>query len=429
MLKIFKKSKEEEVVVKSEKKEVKPKRDITKLKEEKQRAKEERQKRKEENSKRLKEQEEKKKIEEKQAEERRKEELLKQQQEKQAEYEKRKAQKQEVKEEQKVYTQEEEKFDLFGYELDDLQQGMEITGIILADSKDDYIVEVKDQFKEVYLPKNELNTTVSIGDELELLIYRCTNGDFYVSQRRLENKRAKTILKDKKQNKEVLSGKVLSYDEPFFKVALDNSEAVVYKNNIDTKRFTSFEEYIGNTYEFLIKDIKRNSEIELTRIPLLNKEIEEKAYLVEVGQKVKVENFKTNKAGIEFNYEGFRIFIPFKNLSYDFVNANSDLSFVEGKEAVIIESTKKGNLYNVVASIKDNLEDPFKVFVEKYNVEDEVEGKVTRVEDYGVFVKVDGVRGLLHKSDSDNANFELDEEINVIIKEINEDKRQINFKK
>ncbi len=428
MLKIFKKSKEE-VVVESEKKEVKPKRDISKLKEEKQKAKEERQKRKEENAKRLKEEEEKKKIEEKEAEEKRKEELLKQQQEKQAEYEKRKAQKKEVKKDNKVYEQEEEKFDLFGYELDDLKQGMEITGVILADSKEDYIVEVKGQFKEVYLPKNELNESVQIGDELELLVYRCTNGDFYVSQRRLENKKSKTILKEKKQSKEVLSGKVISYDEPFFKVKLDNSEAFVYKNNIDLKRMTNSEEYVGQTYEFLIKDIKKNSDIELTRVPLLNKKIEENISLVEVGKKVKVENFKTNKAGIEFNYEGFRIFIPFKNLSHDFINSNSDLSFVEGKEAIILESEKKGNLYNVVASIKDNEEDPFESFVRKYNLEDEVNGKVVRVEDYGVFIQVDGIRGLLHKSDSDNANFELEEEINVIIKEINEDKRQINFKK
>lgn len=427
MLKIFKKSKEE-VVVESVEKKVKPKRDISKLKEEKEKAKLERQKRKEENAKKLKEQEELKKIEEKKAEEKRKEELLKQQQEKQAEYEKRKAQKEEIKEEAKVYKNEEEKFDLFGYEMDDLKQGMEISGIILADSKEDYIVEVKGQFKEVYLPKNELNTEVKIGDELKLLVYRCTNGDFYVSQRRLENKKSKSVLKDKKQNKEVLSGRVISYEEPFFKVQLENGEAFVYKNNIDLKRMINSEEYVGNTYEFLIKDIKRNSDIELTRVPLLNKKIEENSTLVEVGKKIKVQNFKANKAGIEFNYEGFRIFIPFKNLSHDFVNAKSDLSFVEGKEAIIVESGKKGNLYNVVASIKENEEDPFKVFIQKYELEDELNGKVIRKEDYGVFVQVEGIRGLLHNSDSD-ANFELDEDINVIIKEINEEKRQVNFKK
>lgn len=433
MLKMFGKSKKkesqkEEIVVNK----VKEKRDISKLKEEKQKAKEERIKRKEENAKKRELEDSLKKEELKKAEEKRKEELKLEQEKKQKEYEKRKEQEKKPKEKViKTFEEEDDGFEIYGFELEDLKQGMKVNCKVLKEVKDEYIVDIIGNFKEAYLPKKELKDKVEINQELECIIYRHTNDDFYVSQRRLANKEEMKDIKNKKENGEIIEAKIVSYEDPFFQIEGDSRKMFVYKRNISLSSNINPEDYINKVYKFLIRDIKRDGNIELTRVPLLIEEQKSKLELVSVGSVVKVEQFNKNKAGIEFNYEGFRIFIPYKNLSHEFINAKSDLDFVLGKEAKVIECEKQRNIYNIVASIKDMEKDFFEDFLEANEVGEELEAKITRKEDYGVFLEIfPKVNALLHNSDTelDVANLNVGESLNVIIKEIKKDNRQVNLK-
>ncbi len=107
-------------------------------------------------------------------------------------------------------------------------------------------------------------------------------------------------------------------------------------------------------------------------------------------------------------------------------------SYIEARVLDIDKNNKKLSL-----GIKQLSPHPFEIFVQNHNEKTVVKGKITRVVEYGFFVQLDkGVEGLLHKNElswtkPDEVYNELSEEvgkeIDVLIDEINKDKRQISL--
>lgn len=444
MFNIFKK-KSDEAVKEVENKEVdenktgKKRKDLSDLKEKKLQYREEKKKKQEENKRKRIEEEKILKAKEEEAEQKRKEEFKKAQEQKQEAYKKRQEEKANkvTQKQEKVDYQEENDFELFGYKMIDLKQGMIIEGTIISETNEDYIVEVKDNYQEVLFPKVEKLGDISIGQEIKALIYRHSNDDFYISQRRLENAEVINKIKELQKNKEIVKGKVLDFANSNYVVELENGhKGLVYQVNIDINFVQDPKTQIGQEYEFLIRRVYPRGEykFELTRIPLLKKALEEKAELVKEDVIIPVKEFTKNRAGIEFDYEGFRVFIPYKLLSYNFINSNDDLSGFINKNAKIIECKQTRFGYNVVASIKALEEDPFDVYIKENSVGDVVSGKIIRKEAYGMFVELaEGIRGLHHRNDfSTELTNEFDDlktgdVVSCKIKELNTEKKQINL--
>ncbi len=421
----------------------KDKRNIDELKEQKKQYKEEKAKKREENLKRRQEEEQLRIQKQKQEEEQRKEEFKRQQEEKQKEFLKRKEEQEIQKQKQeyqkkKTYEQEEEKFDFFGYEVKDLKQGMSIKTRVLSFDGDMYILDAVDNYSEVYMPKNETFSQLNVGDEVDTVIYRNTNGEFHVSQKRLKNKEMIDEVKKMAKEQEIVKGKIVNFENKNYIVKLENDlEGFVYYNNIDLYFVDEPEKLIGEEYEFLVKEVFPNNKIkvELTRIPLLKKQLKENLNKVEVGQIITVQDFVKNKAGIEFKYEGFKVFIPYKLLSHAYVESDGDLSYLIGKEAKVTECEETKFGYNIVASIRELEGDPFDEVANNLQEDDEVQGKISKIEHYGMFIQIaPAVRALLHKNDysldflKDLDSYKVGDEVKVKIKSINLDKKQIDVK-
>jgi small subunit ribosomal protein S1 len=86
-------------------------------------------------------------------------------------------------------------------------------------------------------------------------------------------------------------------------------------------------------------------------------------------------------------------------------------------------------------SVKRMQDDPWKGLSGKYNVNDAVDGYVTSITDFGVFVEIEeGVEGLVHVSEMDDTQgrhpgeiFKLDDLIKVVILNIDEKERRIGL--
>lgn len=126
------------------------------------------------------------------------------------------------------------------------------------------------------------------------------------------------------------------------------------------------------------------------------------------GKVIEVAPYDANRGGMLVEYEGVRGFLPVSQLSAEHYprvgSADKDeilsrLNALIGQtlKVRILDCDRKANklIFSEKEAIKDGLAERF----EKLKVGDTVTGVVTGVVDFGVFVNVDGIEGLVHISE------------------------------
>ncbi|QJU08955.1 S1 RNA-binding domain-containing protein [Candidatus Saccharibacteria bacterium oral taxon 488] len=135
---------------------------------------------------------------------------------------------------------------------------------------------------------------------------------------------------------------------------------------------------------------------------------DEVAAKLESGEIVTVTPYDANRGGLLAEYEGVRGFLPVSQLSaehYPRVGSSDKdeilqrLNVLVNKEirVRILDADRKANklIFSEKEAIKEGLAERF----EKLSVGDTVKGIVTGVVDFGVFVNVEGIEGLIHISE------------------------------
>lgn len=134
-------------------------------------------------------------------------------------------------------------------------------------------------------------------------------------------------------------------------------------------------------------------------------EVQEKMDAAEI---IEVAPYDANRGGMLVEYEGVRGFLPVSQLSAEHYprvgSADKDeilarLNALVGQtlKVRILDCDRKANklIFSEKEAIKDGLAERF----EKLKIGDTVTGVVTGVVDFGVFVNVDGIEGLVHISE------------------------------
>ncbi|MFZ1242783.1 MAG: S1 RNA-binding domain-containing protein [Candidatus Saccharimonas sp.] len=135
---------------------------------------------------------------------------------------------------------------------------------------------------------------------------------------------------------------------------------------------------------------------------------EEVAAKMEAGEIIEVAPYDANRGGMLVEYEGVRGFLPVSQLSAEHYprvgGADKDeilsrLNALTGQKLKvrILDCDRKTN--KLIFSEKEAIKDGLAAHFEKLKVGDTVEGVVTGVVDFGVFVNVDGIEGLIHISE------------------------------
>lgn len=135
---------------------------------------------------------------------------------------------------------------------------------------------------------------------------------------------------------------------------------------------------------------------------------DELAAKAESGDIIEVSPYDANRGGLLVEYEGVRGFLPVSQLSaehYPRVGSNDKEEILQRLNA-LIDQTLKVRILDVdrktnklIFSEKEAVKEGLAARFEKLAIGDSVKGVVTGVVDYGVFVNVEGIEGLVHISE------------------------------
>ena len=129
---------------------------------------------------------------------------------------------------------------------------------------------------------------------------------------------------------------------------------------------------------------------------------------LESGEIIEVSPYDANRGGLLVEYDGVRGFLPVSQLSaehYPRVGSSDKDEILQRLNALIgqtlkvriLDADRKAN--KLIFSEKEAVKDGLAARFEKLKVGDTVTGVATGVVDYGVFVNVDGIEGLVHISE------------------------------
>src|SRR5665811_1871522 len=129
---------------------------------------------------------------------------------------------------------------------------------------------------------------------------------------------------------------------------------------------------------------------------------------MEAGEVIEVSPYDANRGGLLVEYDGVRGFLPVSQLSaehYPRVGGSDKdeilqrLNILISKPLIvrILDCDRRAN--KLIFSEKEAIKDGLAARFDKLAVSDSVSGVVTGVVDFGVFVNVEGIEGLVHISE------------------------------
>ena len=158
-----------------------------------------------------------------------------------------------------------------------------------------------------------------------------------------------------------------------------------------------------------------------------------------VGTKIKGKVVKITNIGAFVALEdGIDAFLHADDISWTkkVKHPGSELTVDQEIEAVVIECDPEA--HRVKVGIKQLTDNPWKAFAEEYKPGSTLEGEITSITDFGIFVKApNGIEGLVNKanlSDDKDVPFEeavtkykVGDKINVFVVDVKVDKEQVAF--
>ena len=324
--------------------------------------------------------------------------------------------------------------------------GSIVRGVVVAIDEDVVLVDAglksesaipAEQFKNA---QGELE--IQVGDEVDVALDAVEDGfgETLLSREKAKRHEAWITLEKAYEEAETVVGVINGKVKGGFTVELNGIRAFLPGSLVDVRPVRDTLHLEGKELEFkVIKlDQKRNNVVVSRRAVIESEQSPERATLQEnlqEGMEVQGIVKKLTDYGAFVDLGGIDGLLHITDLAWRRVRHPSEV-LEQGQEitAKVLKFDQEKN--RVSLGIKQLGEDPWIGIARRYPQGTRLFGKVTNITDYGAFVEIEaGIEGLVHVSEMDWTNKNVDpkkvvqlgEEVEVMVLEIDEERRRISL--
>jgi len=264
---------------------------------------------------------------------------------------------------------------------------------------------------EEFQNDNEL-ADLKVGSKVDVYLERIENfkGQIIISRDKAKKMKAWKKMEKLFETQEIMTCYITGKIKGGYIANVEGLPCFMPSSQIDVRPLKKIDHLINTPVKVIATRIDKNrGNVCVSRRAVLEKsknaEITEALKNIKEGDIVEDAIVKaTTDWGIFLEINGIDALLHVSDLSHGRVKKPSDLVNIGQKLKVkITKIDKKTN--RVSASVKALTQDPFESIEKKYKVGEIYEGAVTKIMEYGCFVKIeDGVEGLIHNSELDWTN-------------------------
>lgn len=291
--------------------------------------------------------------------------------------------------------------------LDEIEEGQVVSGQVVQINNEYVFVDVGYK-SEGRIPINEFSEVPEVGETVSVVFVskEGRGGQVVVSKKKADLKIRTEDLRESYENEEPVEGTFSKVIKGGFEIDLMyDLKGFCPLSKADLFRVENPEDYIGIKDYFIIDKFHTGTRMKsvLSRRAYLEKAVaakKEKFFnAVQVGDVVEgaVKSFTSFGAFVDLG--GFDGLLHINDMSWGHVTRPKDFvkkgDKIELKVIHIDQESQKINL-----SLKHFTDDPWLSFEARYQLDDVVEGTVTKITDFGVFIELEeGIEGLAHISE------------------------------
>ena len=331
--------------------------------------------------------------------------------------------------------------------ITDFDEGDLVTGTVVKIERDEVLLDIG--FKsEGVIPVRELSIRkdanpadiVNLGDTIEALVLQKEDKDgrLVLSKKRAEYERAWNRIEEKFNAGENVEGEVIEVVKGGLILDI-GLRGFLPASLVDLRRVKDLTAYMGTRIEARVIEMDRNrNNVVLSRRVVLEEarkaERSEILSKLQPGMRLKGTVSSIVDFGAFVDLGGIDGLIHISELSWNHVNHPSEVVKV-GQEVEVQVLDVDLNRERISLGLKQTTEDPWRTLVKKYPVGAIVEGTVTKLVTFGVFVDLgDGVEGLVHISEMAKQHVDqpsqvcsVGDKVQVKVMEIDLDRRRISL--
>jgi small subunit ribosomal protein S1 len=326
-------------------------------------------------------------------------------------------------------------------------EGDVVTGHVVRIDNDEVLVDIGYKSEGV-IPSSELSIRksvdpsdeVSLGEEVDALVLtkEDQDGRLILSKKRARFEKAWRRIEAAAESGEPVTGTVIEVVKGGLIIDL-GVRGFLPASLVDIRRVPNLDEYMSQDIECKVIELNRSrNNVVLSRRAVLEEQRKEDRERIldrlQPGQVVEGTISNIVDFGAFVDLDGIDGLIHISELSWSHVNHPSEILSIGDTVSVKVLDIDRQR-QRISLGLKQTQEDPWQRVVDTYNINDELEGTVTKVVTFGAFVEIlDGVEGLVHISELAQHHVENPREIiqpgdpvRVKILEIDSERRRLSL--